>query len=181
MIRWPAAAARVADAGAAAGDAGAPDDRPGLVDVIPGVSGNLAHPVLHARSPSDVWVAGNAGGAPRAFHFDGATWGAVALPAGVAEVRGLATTGHAGGYPQTPGDGTVWLATERALWRRAGNQGAWEEVPPPARAGDGAWEMLEVVAPDGRDLWIAARRTAADGPRNVVLRLRAAPAVVRWE
>ena len=171
VIRWSspgAPAGAAADAGhlEPGGDGGV-DERPGHVEVMPGLASDLTHAVLHARSAGDVWVGGS-----KLFHHDGASWGAVALPPAVAAVRGLAVTE----------DGTVWMATEHALWRRAG-AGAWEDVPPPSRAGDpaGAWEMLGVVALDGRDVWIAARRTAVEGPRDLILRLRAAPAVVRWE
>ncbi len=163
VIRWTAAAP-TRDAGAL--DAGV-DDRPGLVDVLPGVAADLAHAVLHARSPADVWVGG-----AKLFHFDGASWGAVALPARVTAVRGLAATA----------DGKVWMATEHGLFRRPAAGAAWQEVPLP---GGGTWEVLEVVASAkagaADDVWVAARRTAADGPRDVLLRARAAPAIVRWE
>jgi hypothetical protein len=178
VIRWPVATA-ASDAGAdPAGDAGASDagapEKPGLVDVIPGVSVNLAHEALHVRSESDVWVAARdtaakPAGASRLFHFDGATWGAVALPPAAAVVRALAGAA----------DGTLWLASERAIFRRA-TSGAWEEIPLPRRAlgGEGAWEIASLVSDDRGDVWIAARKS---GARDVLLRTRPAPAVTRWE
>jgi hypothetical protein len=187
VIRWGAPGAGAADAGAAdagagdagAGDAGAgeavPEGPPGVVEVIPGVSTHLQHEALYARAPGDVWAAAREPGgvASRLFHLDGATWGPVALPPGAAGVRALAGTS----------DGTLWMATARAVWRRD-PAGAWSEVPPPERAfqdGGGAWEIQDLTAPDGRDVWIAARRTSASGPRDLVLRTRPAADVVRWE
>jgi hypothetical protein len=181
VIRWPLAGAvdagpaAVPDAGAA--DAGAADAGPaGVVDVMPGVSAQLVHEALYARAPGDVWAAARepgGAGVSRLFHFDGATWGPVALPQGTAGVRGIAATA----------DGMLWMATARAVLQRD-LAGAWTEVPPPERGqpdGAGTWEMEGIASPDSRDVWIAARRTSAAGARDFVLRTRPAADVVRWE
>ncbi len=113
-----------------------------------------------------------AAGASKLFHFDGATWGAVALPPATAIVRGLAATA----------DGTLWMVTERAIFSRS-PAGVWQGVSPPASGAEpgATWEMLAVSAPDGGDVWIAARRTAPSGIRDVVLRTRPASPILRWE
>ncbi len=176
--RAPAAAA-VADAGDVDAGAGPGGDEavgpPGIVDVIPGASTRLTHGALLARSADDVWAAAwdEKGKASRLFHFDGATWGAIASPAGAAPIRGLASSA----------DGALWMATAHALWRRAApSAGTWEEVPLPIRAtpdAGTAWE-IDAVAQDGRDVWIVARATPPL-PRSLLLRTRAAPAITRWE
>ncbi|APR77898.1 Hypothetical protein A7982_03245 [Minicystis rosea] len=144
----------------------------GIVDVLPGVSSALAHQAMFARSASDVYVAalediGKPPSASRLYHFDGATWGAEPLPAGVAVVRGLAGTA----------DGVLWLVTDHALWRRASAGGSWEQAP----LGAGTWEMFDIRVVGERDVWIAARRTATDGPRDVILRTRSPKTMLRWE
>jgi hypothetical protein len=186
VIRWTRGApAAATDAGP--GDAGDVDasaagagtgDKPGVVDVIPGVSTNLAHQVLHARSATDVYAAaleatGKAPPASRLFHFDGLTWGAEALPEGAALVRGIAGTA----------DGTVWMVTDRGIWRRA-PPAAWERVPPPTRAFPEAhptWEFVDVAVVGADDVWIAARHTSTRGARDVILRLRPPKSIIRWD
>lgn len=183
-VRWPAVAApdggappaHAATLDAGPGDAGAAEPAsagpPGLVDVLPGVSVALAHEALYLRTAADAYVVGledtgKPPGVSRLYHFDGTTWGADALPAGAAVVRGLAGTA----------DGALWLVTDHAIWRRASAAVAWEPVDP----GPGAWETLGVSAVGGRDIWIAARRTGPDGTRDVILRTRPPRALVRWE
>jgi hypothetical protein len=171
VIRWPAVSAGVADAGAGdggGGDAGAPE-RPGIVDVIPGVSFELSHEALYVRSAADAYVAamepaGRPAPVSRLFHFDGTTWGPEALPAGATVVRGLSGTA----------DGTLWTVSDRAVWKRAPASN-WEAVPLPG--GPAGWEMLDVRVIGDADVWIAARH----GGRDVVLRTRPAATVVRWE
>ncbi|MFT3772010.1 MAG: hypothetical protein QM820_41920 [Minicystis sp.] len=176
-----AAIAAAAVASTTAGDAGAIDPAapdapsagpPGIVDVLPGLSVALTHQALYMRSAGDVYVAGleDTGKPPavsRLYHFDGTTWGADPLPAGVAVVRGLAGTA----------DGALWLATDHAIWRRSSPAGAWEQVS----LGPGAWEIIDLRAVGDHDIWIAARRSAEGGTRDLILRTRPAPAIVRWE
>lgn len=168
----PASAVPAASAIAPAGAAEpAPLGPPGLVDVLPGVSSDLAHQVIAARSPADVYVAAleSRPGSPpisRVFHFDGSTWGAEPLPAAAPVLRGLAAAP----------DGALWLVTEHALWKKPPG-GAWAEVPAPI---EGAWEMIDAVVA-GDDVWIAARVRSAAGVRDVVLRTRPAKDVLRWE
>jgi hypothetical protein len=103
-------------------------------------------------------------GASRLYHFDGTSWGVEPLPANVGAVRGLAALA----------DGALWVAGERALFRRAaGAASAWEPVPLP---GGGPWELSDVRAA-GEDLYVAGRR----GGRDLVLRLRPVKAPIRWD
>jgi streptogramin lyase len=79
-------------------------------------------------------------------------------------------------------DGTLWLASERAVFRRA-TSGAWEEIPLPRRAlgGEGAWEIASLASDERGDVWIVARRGPAGSARDVLLRTRPAAAITRWE
>lgn len=165
VIRWPAAAK--------GGDAGAEPDGgpPGIVDVIPGFSAAPAHQAMLLRAADDMFVAAREdvkSGPPvsRLFHFDGATWSTELLPQGAGGVRGLAAAA----------DGTLWMATEGTIQRRAPG-GSWETVAPP---GAGKWEIFDVRV-TGDDVWVAARLTAAGGARDLLLRSRPAKDVVRWE
>lgn len=159
------------DAGPVAASDEAPTGPQGVVDVVPGVSVELTHRGLYVRSAADVWAAAFEPSArpptSRLFHFDGTTWGAEPLPAGVTNVRGLA------GTP----DGQLWLVTDRAIWKKPA-AAPWEEVPPPT---DGTWEMLDVRASGDGDIWVAARIAGPGTPtRHVILRTRPAATVVRW-
>jgi hypothetical protein len=172
-------------------DAGAPseaapvDDRtPGSVFIMPGSLKGFSHRSLLVRSPTHVVVAATApeeGGAKgaasgaatsRIFRFDGVEWTREAPPEGADPVRALSGTS----------DGTLWMVTERAIFKKAAG-GAWEAVPPPTRAfpeANPTWEMLDVWAADPGDVWISAKHTSSAGDRHVVLRLRAPKDVVRW-
>lgn len=168
----PAASAIEIDAGPTADAAPAPSGPTALVDVLPGVSSELAHQAIHARSASDVHVAAleSRAGAPavsRLFHFDGSTWGAEPPPSGAPVVRGLAAAP----------DGALWLLGERSIWKKPAG-GAWEPVSPPL---DGAWEMIDLRVVGDGDVWIAARLRGAAGARDMVLRSRPAGDVIRWE
>jgi len=171
VIRWapPGPPAPAGDGGE--GDGGAPD-HPGTVDVIPGVSVQLTHEVLLAHGPADVWASAHNPSTKRLesklFHFDGSTWGAVALPP-LTRVRGLAQTD----------DGTLWMIGDDALWRRPSG-GAWDQVPLPS-AGEGRWETVDLATPDGRHVWLSARRSTASDVRHLILRSRPTPEPLRWE
>jgi hypothetical protein len=183
IIRWPAPAGKDAgapptgDAGDGAIDAGSSDagaaegGPPGVVDVMPGVSAELTHRALHARTASEIYAAASdatgKGTTSQLFRFDGGTWGVEPLPAGFGLVRGVAATA----------DGVLWLAAEHAIFRRAAAGAAWEPAPLP---GAGAWEILDLRVTGDRDVWIAARRTGADGARDLVLRSRPPKAPIRW-
>lgn len=179
VLRWPLRAP-VAPAGSArpeasaapsasAPSASAPPDEsgpPAFVDVLPGASAALVYGALGARSMSDIHLAAReAGPGPaRLYHFDGTSWGVEPLPAHVGAVRGLGALA----------DGALWVAGERALFRRAAGAGsAWEPVSLP---GGGAWELSELRAA-GEDLYVAGRR----GGRDLVLRLRPVKAPLRWD
>jgi hypothetical protein len=176
VIRWapPVAAATAARDGGDA-DGGAPD-HPGAVDVMPGVSAHLQHEVLYAHTPADVWAAASdpwakAAPASRLFHYDGTTWGAVALPPGTL-VRGICRTE----------DGTLWMISDQRVFRRR-SEGAWDEVPLPSAGfpAEGRWETAALATADGRQVWVSARRVTASGERDVILRSGPTSAPLRWE
>jgi len=78
-------------------------------------------------------------------------------------------------------DGTLWLVSERAIWKRF-PPGEWEEIPPPSgqwAEPDPRWEMFGVWA-GGGDVWIAGKHTSSKAERHVVLRLREAKELVKW-
>ncbi|MDI1436225.1 hypothetical protein [Polyangium sorediatum] len=163
-----------ADAGADAGEVEeAPVGVPGQVYVLSGVPVSMRHVALVAQGPSDVWVLGaEDNGSAHLLRLEGGVFKAQTLPKLGAPAQSLAGAG----------DGTLWLVTADAIWKRY-PPGEWEEVPPPAHAAvpepDSRWEMREVWAP-GSDVWIAAKHTTNKGERHVVLRARPAKDVVRW-
>lgn len=170
VIRWapmgaPKHADVIADGGAtdASADGGA-EEHPATVEILPGNRGRLSHVALWARDGGDIWVAAqdNASRSPPAatvFHFDGTAWSPVEVPPTVTVVRGL--VGVEGG--------SVWLASDRAVFRR-GSSGGWESIPLPrgATAGE-TWELGELASPNGREVWIAAQRVTPSGTRHAVL------------
>ena len=163
-----------ADAGADGGEAEeALVGVPGQVYVLPGVPASMHHVALVAQGPSDVWVLGaEDNGTTHLLRLEGGVFKAQTLPKLGTPARSLAGAG----------DGTLWLVTADAIWKRY-PPGEWEEVPPPAHASvpepDARWEMREVWAP-GSDVWIAAKHTTNKGERHVVLRARPAKEIVRW-
>ena len=159
-----------ADAGAEA-DAGAdatlePVGVVGRVFVVPDAPPSMKHVAMVAQGPGDVWLLGadDAGGG-KLYRLDGEKLVAQPLPKLDAPVRALAGAS----------DGTLWMLSEKAIWKRY-PPGEWEEVPPPTRQWpepDPRWEMQGLWA-GGPDVWIAAKHASSIAERHVVLRLRPA-------
>ncbi|MDI1449827.1 hypothetical protein [Polyangium sp. 6x1] len=162
-----------ADGGADGGAEEAPVGVPGQVYVLPGVPASMKHVALVAQGPNDVWVIGaEENGNAHLLRLEGGAFKAQTLPKLGAPVRSLAGAG----------DGTLWLVTADAIWKRY-PPGEWEEVSPPAGSFVpglvSRWEMREVWA-SGSDVWIAAMQSTNKGERYVVLRARPAKGLVRW-
>lgn len=164
----------VADAGVDGGEVEeAPIGVPGQVYVLPGVPASMKHVALVAQGPNDVWVLGAEGnGHAHLLRLEGGAFRAQTLPKLGAPVRSLAGAG----------DGTLWLVTADAIWKRY-PPGEWEEVAPPMQLLspelDSRWDMRDVWA-SGSDVWIAAKHITNKGERHVVLRARPAKEIVRW-
>ncbi|MDI3289885.1 hypothetical protein [Polyangium sp. 15x6] len=164
----------VEDAGADGGEVEeAPVGVPGQVFVLPDVPASMKHVALVAQGASDVWLLGaEENGNAHLLRLEGGAFKAQTLPKLNAPARSLAGAG----------DGTLWLVTADAIWKRY-PPGEWEEVAPPVYTFvpglDSRWEMRDVWA-SGSDVWIAAKHIANKGERHVVLRARPAKAVVRW-
>jgi hypothetical protein len=181
----PSALAPPADAGAPDRDAGAEaaDDEPikvpGIIDLLPGVAGAGSHRGFQAFAPDDLYLAlveaesKGKPGAPRLLHFDGKAWSAADLPATTQPLRGLSGTS----------DGTLWLITEHEIWKRP-RGGSWEAVPPPTRAfpePGPVWELSQVWGAGPGEVWITGRHSSSVAKRELVLRLKAPAATIRWE
>ncbi|MDI1475717.1 hypothetical protein [Polyangium sp. y55x31] len=164
----------VADAGADGGEVEeAPIGVPGQVYVLPGVPASVKHVALVAQGPSDVWVLdAEENGNAHLLRLEGGAFKAQTLPKIGAPVRSLAGAG----------DGTLWLVTADAIWKRY-PPGEWEEVAPPMQSLspelDSRWDMRDVWA-SGTDVWITAKHITNKGERHVVLRARPAKEIVRW-
>ncbi|MDC3957194.1 hypothetical protein [Polyangium jinanense] len=151
----------------------APVGVPGQVYVLPDVPASMKHVALVAQGASDVWLLGaEENGNAHLLRLEGGAFKAQTLPKLGAPARSLAGAG----------DGTLWLVTADAIWKRY-PPGEWEEVAPPAHTSvpelDSRWDMRDVWA-SGSDVWIAAKHSTNKGERHVVLRARPAKAVVRW-
>ncbi len=195
VVRWPAQSATdkldagIVDSGPAnagptdagiedagnggdGGDAPAePVGIPGEVFVIAGAPAAMKHLALVAWGPEDVWLLGSDDSGSSLQRLEAGAFKAQELPKLQGPARGFTTTS----------DGTLWLLSAGAIWKRAA-QGAWEEVPPPNRAfpePDPRWEMADVWAGEN-DVWIAAKHTSSKARRHVVLRLRPTKDIVRW-
>jgi len=164
-----AADAGTSDAGAESAE---PIGLPGSVFVAKDAPGSLKITGLVAQGPGDVWLLGTEeGGAAKLYRLDGGDLKAQALPNLGVPVRAIAGAS----------DGTLWLVSERAIWKRF-PPGEWEEIPPPSgqwAEPDPRWEMFGVWA-GGGDVWIAGKHTSSKAERHVVLRLREAKELVKW-
>ena len=165
----------VEDAGpndAGASDAG-PDGEPlGITGQVIFVPEWIKPAALVAQAPGDVWLLGESEKKEgKIFRLESGKIVNQPLPKLDAPVRALAAAS----------DGTLWLVSERAIWKRY-PPGEWEEVPPPTRAfpePEPHWEMQNVWA-SGSDIWIAAKHSSSKAERHVVMRLRAAKEILHW-
>jgi hypothetical protein len=180
-----APAAETADTVEPAGSAAAPDAAadadqgiPGTVFVFPGVSTNLSHRALYARTATDVFAAAVATGGKNASisyvaHFDGTAWNQEPLPKTAHPIRALTGTK----------DGTLWMVTDHEIWKRHPS-GAWEIINPPTRAfpdPNPTWEFFDIWATPEGDVWTHARHTGASGEHHVILRLKSPKEILRWQ
>ena len=127
-------------------------------------------------SERDVWILGDgeAGKAPRLHRWNGEKLEAVELASPEMEAIAIAQAA----------DGTLWVASEHAVFKRSAD-GKWEEVPLPNGAlgvKGASWSLLALAAV-GKDVWVSARAKVAETSteHHVVLRLRAAKDVVHWQ
>jgi hypothetical protein len=154
------------------GDAPAPPvGIPGEVFAIAGGRGAMKHQALVARDAGDVWLLRSDETTSSLHRLEASTMETQPLPAFQGPARALASTK----------DGTLWLLSANAIWKR-GASGTWEEIPPPTRAfpePDPRWEMLDVAASES-DVWIAAKHSSSKATRHVVLRLRPAKDIMQW-
>jgi hypothetical protein len=147
----------------------------GKVLVLPA---GVGHRSWAVRSERDAWVLGEGekGTTGHLHHWTGEKFEEVALPA----LEGAAVA------VAVAADGTLWLASEHAVFKQAAG-GAWEPVPLPNGPFKGSFGVtsapwdVSVVSAVGKDVWAAAKVTLPSGDRHVVLRLRPAPAAVSWQ
>jgi len=194
LVRWPvategattnaSATAEKSDAGAedaGAEDAGAedageapsaPPGIPGEARMAPRGEAGMRQVALVAQGPADAWVLVGKGKRAALYRLESSALAAQPLPKLETPVRGLAGAS----------DGTLWLVTERAIWKRY-PPGEWEQVPPPTRAFPEPaprWEMFGVWA-GGSDVWIAAKHESSVASRSVVLRQRPTKSILHWK
>jgi hypothetical protein len=177
MIRWGAPPASTPAPAPTAAASESTVGVPSTLDWIDGVPAPLTHRALFARSAGDIYAAAVEGedkGAIRnhLIHFDGKAWSEVELPETPEAIRDLSGTS----------DGTIWLLTDHAIWKRS-PAGSWSSVPPPARAlvePLAVWTFSNVWGA-GNDVWVAARHGVAERQQGVVLRLQQPKTVIQWK
>lgn len=162
----------VMDGGADGGDVpAAPIGIPGEVFAISGAPARMKHLALIAGAWGDTWFLG----------ADDAIGSLHRLAANAVEVQPLPKLEGPPRALASTSDGTLWLLSANAIWKRLPT-GTWEAIPPPTRAfpePDPHWEMIDVWAGED-DVWIAAKHASSKATRYVVLRQRSAKDVVRW-